>query len=61
MHDSQAAIPLMKQTSKKVTYCYDLMDVAYDAGRIEGVSRLLGHVSIIDKNSYGKEIVPMVP
>ena len=61
MHDSQAAIPLMKQTSKKVTYCYDLMDAAYDAGRIEEVSRQLGHVPIIDRNSHGKETVPMAP
>lgn len=61
MHDSQAAIPLMKQTSKKVTYCYDLMDAAYDAGRIEQVSRQLGHVPIIDRNSHGKEVVPMAP
>jgi transposase len=61
MHDSQAAIPLMRQTSKKVAYCYDLMDAAYDAGRIEEVSRLLGHVPIIDRNSHGKEVVPMAP
>jgi len=61
MHDSQAAIPLMKQTSKKVTYCYDLMDAAYDAGRIEEVSRQLGHVPIIDRNSHGKAVVPMAP
>jgi hypothetical protein len=31
VHDSQVAIPLMKLTSGKVTYCYDLMDAAYDA------------------------------
>ena len=61
MHDSQAAIPLMKQTSKKVTYCYDLMDAAYDAKRIEEVSRQLGHVPIIDRNSHGRDIVPMAP
>lgn len=61
MHDSQAAIPLMKQTSKKVTYCYDLMDAAYDAGRIKEVSLQLGHVPIIDRNFRGKEAVPMAP
>jgi transposase len=61
MHDSQAAIPLMKQTSKKVTYCYDLMDAAYDAKRIEEISRQLGHVPIIDRNSHGKEVVAMAP
>ena len=36
LHDSQAAIPLIKLTSRKVTYCYDLMDAAYDANRMPG-------------------------
>jgi hypothetical protein len=35
LHDSQVAIPLIKLTSQKVTYLYDLMDAAYDAQRIE--------------------------
>ena len=61
MHDSQAAIPMMKLTSEKVKYCYDLMDAAYDAKRIEEVSRQLGHVPIIDRNSRGKDAVPMAP
>ena len=30
LHDSQVAIPLIKQTSSKVNYLYDLMDAAYD-------------------------------
>lgn len=29
LHDSQAAIPLIKLTSRKVTYLYDLMDASY--------------------------------
>jgi hypothetical protein len=61
LHDSQAAIPLIRQTSAKVTYLYDLMDAAYDAKRIEEVSRSYGHVPIIDKNSRGKEVLPMAP
>jgi transposase len=61
LHDSQVAIPLMKVTSEKVTYLYDLMDAAYDAQRIDETSRQLGHVPIIDKNSRGKEIIPMAP
>lgn len=61
LNDSQAAIPLMKLTSAKVTYLYDLMDAAYDAKRIDEVSRHLGHVPIIDRNSRGKEIIPMSP
>jgi hypothetical protein len=61
LHDSQAAIPLIKLTSKKVTYLYDLMDAAYDAERINETSRKFGHIPIIDKNGRGKEVVPMAP
>jgi hypothetical protein len=61
LHDSQVAIPLMKMSSAKVDYLYDLMDSAYDAGPIYEVSRSLGHVPIIDKNFRGKEIIPMAP
>lgn len=61
VHDSQAAIPLMKLTSSKVTYCYDLMDAAYDAAQIWEQSRELGHVPIIDRNPRGKEVIPMAP
>ena len=61
LHDSQVAIPLIKMSSAKVDYLYDLMDSAYDAGPIYEVSRNLGHVPVIDKNSRGKEIIPMAP
>ena len=61
VHDSQVAIPLIKMTSNKVTYLYDLMDAAYDAKRIDETSRRFGHVPIIDKNARGKEIIPMAP
>lgn len=61
VHDSQVAIPLMKLTSSKVSYCYDLMDAAYDAGPIWHQSRELGHVPIIDRNPRDKEVVPMSP
>jgi hypothetical protein len=61
VHDSQAAIPLMKMTSSRVDYCYDLMDAAYDARAIHEVSRSLGHVPIIDRNSRGKDVVSMAP
>ena len=61
LHDSQVAIPLMKLTSSKVTYCYDLMDSAYDAAQIWDQSKELGHVPIIDRNPRGKEVVPMAP
>ena len=61
VHDSQVAIPLMKITSSKVDYLYDLMDSAYDARLIYEVSRDLGHVPLIDKNSRGREVLPMAP
>jgi len=61
VHDSQVAIPLIKMSSAKVDYLYDLMDSAYDAGPIYQVSKSLGHVPIIDKNSRGKQTIPMAP
>jgi len=61
LHDSQVAIPLIKITSNKVTYLYDLMAAAYDAQLIAETSRKLGHVPIADRNGRGKEIVPMAP
>ncbi|MDP3185275.1 MAG: transposase [Anaerolineales bacterium] len=61
LHDSQVAIPLMKMTSARVDYLYDVMDAAYDAKAIYEVSRSLGHVPIIDKNGRGKGVIPMAP
>lgn len=61
VHDSQVAIPLMKLTSGKVTYCYDLMDAAYDAALIWEQSKELDHVPIIDRNPRSKEALPMAP
>jgi len=61
LHDSQVAIPLMKITSERVDYLYDLMDAAYDAQPIYAVSRSLGHVPIIDKNGRGREVIPLAP
>ena len=61
LHDSQVAIPLMKLTSGRVDYLYDLMDAAYDAQPIYEASRSLGHVPIIDKNGRGRKIIPLAP
>lgn len=61
LHDSQVAIPLMKLTSERVDYLYDLMDAAYDTKPIYEVSRSLGHVPIIDKNGRGGEVIPLAP
>jgi len=46
-------------SSGKVTHLYDLMDSAYDAHHIREMSRQLGHVPIVDRNSRGQDIVPM--
>jgi len=61
LHDSQVAIPLMKMSSERVDYLYDLMDAAYDTQPIYAVSRSLGHVPIIDKNGRGREVIPLAP
>ncbi len=61
VHDSQVAIPLMKLTSSKMSYCYDLMDAAYDAAQIWDESKALGHVPIIDRNPRGGDVIPMAP
>lgn len=51
VHDSQGAIPLMKLTSSRVTYLYDLMDLAYYADRIKACSRRMNHAPIITVHS----------
>jgi hypothetical protein len=61
LHDSQVAIPLMKLTSARIDYLYEVMDAAYDAQPIYAVSRSLGHVPIIDKNGRGREVIPLAP
>jgi hypothetical protein len=55
LHDSQVAIPLATMTTQRVTYCYDLMDSAYDAYHITEQSRALGHVPIVDPNERGRQ------
>jgi len=61
LHDSQVAIPLMKLTSARVDYLYDVMDAAYDAQPIYAVSRSLGHVPLIDRNGRGGRLSPWRP
>jgi len=61
VHDCQVAIPLIKLTTSKISYCYDLMDAAYDAGQIRDQSRALGHVPIIDRNRRRGDVIPMAP
>lgn len=61
VHDSQVAIPMMKITSERVTYLYDIMDAAYDAAPIYNVSRSLNHVPIIDKNPRRSGSICLTP
>lgn len=61
LHDSQVAIPMMKMTTARVPYLYDLMDSAYDAVQIHELSKTLGHVPIIDRNPRRGEALPMTP
>jgi len=53
LHDSQVAIPLLTMSTQRVSYCYDLMDSAYDARHIVEHSRGMGHVPIVDPNQRG--------
>ena len=50
VHDSQVAIPVINETSKRVDYFYDLCDKAYDSEVIETFSAIRGHIAIIDVN-----------
>jgi hypothetical protein len=60
-HPGNRCPDICQLTSKKVTYCYDLMDAAYDAETIWETSRELGHVPIIDRNPRGGAVIPMAP
>ena len=61
LHESQVAVPLMKMTSERIDYLYDVMDSAYDAQPIYQMSRSLGHVPIIEKNGRRKEVIRLSP
>jgi len=51
----------MRMTTDRITYLYDLMDSAYDAKQIHEVSKVLGHVPIIDRNPRRGDALPMTP
>jgi hypothetical protein len=50
VHDSSLALPLIKQSSQKVNYLYDLADAAYDNKIIKSYSQKQNHRPIIDIN-----------
>lgn len=55
LHDSQVAIPLATMSTQRVTYCYELMDSAYEAHHIIEQSRQMGHVPIVDPADRGRK------
>lgn len=55
VHDSQAAIPLEKMTSRRVCHLYSLMDSAYDAAEIRRFIADSGRVAVIDPNKRRKQ------
>lgn len=50
VHDSSVALPLMNETSQRVSYLYDLQDAGYDSRIIRDFSKKLNHKPIIDIN-----------
>jgi hypothetical protein len=61
LHDSQVAIPLTTMSTQRVTYCYELMDSAYDAQEIKEHSREMNHVPIVDPNNRGRSQSVIAP
>lgn len=61
MHDSMAAVPLMRTSSLMVTYLYELMDAAYCSVDIHAESKALEHVALIDHNPRGGEKKEFAP
>jgi hypothetical protein len=50
VHDSMLAIPMEKMTEQRITFCYSLMDPAYDAQTITDFIFSRERVPIIDLN-----------
>jgi len=57
VHDSSVALPLIKETSRKVNYLFDLLDAGYDADTIREYSKLHNHRPIIDINPKNSKIL----
>ncbi|MDR1956109.1 MAG: transposase [Treponema sp.] len=62
VYDNQLAIPMEKMTENKVTFCYSLMDAAYDSSVIDNFIRDRGRIPIIDPNMRNdKSRAPLDP
>jgi transposase len=57
VHDSSLALPLIKETSQRVNYLYDLQDAGYDADIIRAFSKKYSHRPIIDINPKNSKIL----
>ena len=57
VHDSSVALPLIKETTKKVNYFFDLEDAGYDADIIREFSEQNGHRPIIDINPKNSQVL----
>ena len=57
VHDSSLALPLIKQSSQKVNYLYDLDDAAYDINIIKTYSKNHNHRPIIDINPKNSKVL----
>jgi len=57
VHDSSVALPLIQETSKRVSYMYDLQDAGYDAEIIREFSIKHNHKPIIDINPKNSQIL----
>jgi hypothetical protein len=58
VHDSMLAIPMEKMTEQRVTFCYSLMDSAYDTQAIKDFIQSRERVPIIDPNKRRNENCP---
>jgi hypothetical protein len=63
LHDSQAAIPLLRLAASRVTFaCYHLMDKAYVGELIVRTCQALGQAAIVpSKAPKGGEAIPLDP
>ena len=62
VHDSMLAIPMEKITEQRVTFCYSLMDSAYDAKTIKDFVNSCDRIPIIDPNKRkNKNCIPLDP
>jgi len=62
VNDSQVAIPLMRMSSARLRYCYELMDCGYQGPEIPQMAAELGHVAIVaPKGRKSKPPRPLEP